>query len=95
MGMDSTERAMLVARRFEEELGYGKALPYSIHNRRRQGRVMYHMIHATDHTEAPALMIRAYRNVTGRRELGAEAQQRHLDELWGDLQDDEISPSND
>lgn len=29
------------------------------------GRTMYHMIHATDHLEAPKLMYRAYRNLIG------------------------------
>lgn len=30
-----------------------------------EGRTMYHMIHATDHLEAPKLMYRAYRNLVG------------------------------
>jgi three-Cys-motif partner protein len=68
-GMDGTARALLVAQRFEDELGFGKATPYSIHSDRRGGRVMYHMIHATDHPEASSLMARAYRKVSGRPEV--------------------------
>ncbi len=72
--MDSTQRALLVAKRFEEELKYGKATVYPIHSEKRRGRVMYHMIHATDHPEATSLMIRAYRKVSGRSELSDVAQ---------------------
>lgn len=72
--MDSTQRAMMVAKRFEEELGYGKATIYPIHSEKRGGRVMYHMIHATDHPEASPLMIRAYRKVSGRSEVPPETQ---------------------
>jgi hypothetical protein len=59
-GVDGTIWAKMVAKRFEDELGYGKANVYPIHSERRGGRVMYHMIHATDHCEASPLMIRAY-----------------------------------
>jgi hypothetical protein len=41
--MDGIARAMMVAKRFESELGYGKATVYPIHSERRRGRVMYHM----------------------------------------------------
>jgi hypothetical protein len=80
-GMDGIARAMMVAKRFESELGYGKATVYPIHSERRRGRVMYHMIHATDHPEASPLMIRAYRKVSGRAELGSETQ-TDFDDLW-------------
>ena len=87
--MDKTERALLVAKRFEEELGYRKAKPYAIHSEKRGGRVMYHMIHATDHPDAPTLMIRAYRKVAGRPDLTEAEQQRNFEELWSDLRPDE------
>ena len=80
-GMDGIARAMMVAKRFESELGYGKATVYPIHSERRRGRVMYHMIHATDHPEASPLMIRAYRKVSGRAELGSDTQ-TDFDDLW-------------
>ena len=33
---------------------------------------MYHMIHATDHLEAPKLMYRAYRNLIGNVPAGEQ-----------------------
>jgi three-Cys-motif partner protein len=74
-GMDGTARALLMAKRFQDELGFGKATPYSIHSERRGGRVMYHMIHATDHPEASSLMARAYRRVSGRPDVEHPEQQ--------------------
>lgn len=68
-GMQSVERAKLVAQRFKSELGYAYAYPYAIHDARLGGRTMYHMIHATDHPEASPLMQRAYRKVSGRPDL--------------------------
>lgn len=88
-GMNNILRAKLVAQRFEEELGYGKATPYPIHSDRRGGRTMYHMIHATDHHEAPTLMIRAYRKVSGRRDLESEELQADFEDLWQPLANDE------
>jgi three-Cys-motif partner protein len=85
LGMDGTARAQLVARRFEKELGFRKAAPYPIHSERRGGRVMYHMIHATDHPEAFSLMVRAYRKVSGRPDI--EIREKQLDLLEGLLQD--------
>ncbi|WP_205502842.1 hypothetical protein, partial [Rhodopseudomonas sp. BR0G17] len=38
-------------------------------------RVMYHMIHASDHDEAPKLMSRAYRKANQPKEDLAEVQQ--------------------
>jgi hypothetical protein len=35
---------------------------------------MYHMIHATDHLEAPKLMFRAYRNLIGNVPAGEQVQ---------------------
>jgi three-Cys-motif partner protein len=87
-GMDGIVRAMMVAKRFEDELGYGKASVYPIHSERRRGRVMYHMIHATDHAEASPLMIRAYRKISGRTEINP-ATQIDFDNLWRRLNSDE------
>ena len=81
LGMDGIARALMVAKRFESELGYGKATVYPIHSELRRGRVMYHMIHATDHPEASPLMIRAYRKVSGRTELDSK-QQTDFKDLW-------------
>lgn len=47
-------------RRFRCELGYKSVKPWPIFERRHSGTIMYYMIHATDHPEAPGLMSRAY-----------------------------------
>jgi hypothetical protein len=86
--MDGIVRAKMVAERFEAELGYKKATVYPIHNERRRGRVMYHMIHATDHPEATPLMVRAYRKVSGRSDLEPEVQ-FDLNDLLHKLETDE------
>ena len=46
--------------RFRDELGYVVATPWPIYERQHGGRIMYFMIHATDHPEALHLMSRAY-----------------------------------
>jgi three-Cys-motif partner protein len=58
--MKDHERAELVCQRFRDELGYRSALAWPIRSREHGGRVHYHMIHASDHLEAPKLMHRAY-----------------------------------
>jgi three-Cys-motif partner protein len=66
--MNANERAELVCTRFKEELGYRSALAWPIHSRKEGGRIHYHMIHASDHDEAPKLMYRAYHRAIGRKE---------------------------
>jgi len=51
--------------RFTNELGYQYAHAWPIYDRKEGHRVMYYMVHATDHREAPKLMNRAYRAATG------------------------------
>ena len=46
--------------RFEKELGYAYVAAYPIFDKAAGERVMYYMIHASDHDEAPALMVRAH-----------------------------------
>ena len=53
--------AELVAKRLKDEFGYRSVKPLPIFEREGGTRVMYYMIHATDHPEAPRLMARAYR----------------------------------
>jgi len=56
------DRARLFAQRFLS-LGYTYAMEWPIYERKGgKGHVMYYMIHATDHPEAPTLMRRAYAN---------------------------------
>jgi three-Cys-motif partner protein len=92
LGMDGTARAQLVANRFEQELGFKKAVAYPIHSEVRGGRVMYHMIHATDHPEAFSLMVRAYRKISGRPDI--EVKEEQLDLLDGLLQEIQSGADN-
>jgi three-Cys-motif partner protein len=71
------ERARLFCRRFHAELGYWSVRPYAIYDEERGNRVMYYMLHATDHPEAPALMGRAY--------IKAALPKESLDQLALDL----------
>lgn len=58
--MQPLKRKDTVVERFKTELGYQWAHAWAIYNRQEGGRIMYYMIHATDHPEAPRLMERAY-----------------------------------
>lgn len=57
---NSFDRSMLMKGRFESELGYKYVQAWPIHNKDSR-RLMYYMIHASDHPEATPLMLRAYR----------------------------------
>ncbi len=46
--------------RIRDELGYKSVVPWPIYERQDGGKVMYYMMHATDHPDAPYLMSRAY-----------------------------------
>lgn len=46
-----------------QKLGYADVKAWPIYEAQDGGRVMYHMIHATDHKEAPRLMYRAYKKL--------------------------------
>ena len=60
--MSRDERRDVLVGRFKRELGYQSVKAWPIYERENGGGVMYYMIHATDHPEAPKLMSRAYRN---------------------------------
>jgi three-Cys-motif partner protein len=60
--MSRDERRDVLVGRFKRELGYQSVKAWPIYERESGGAVMYYMIHATDHPEAPKLMSRAYRN---------------------------------
>lgn len=85
LGMNSIERASLFCSRFKKEFGYAHAYAWPIYSRGANGSVMYHMIHATDHGEAPKIMSRAYRTAT-RAPEPVERVQLSLDSLWGSHQ---------
>jgi three-Cys-motif partner protein len=50
----------MLRNRFTSELNYRHVASYPIFDKKHGNRVMYYMIHASDHEEAPALMIRAH-----------------------------------
>jgi three-Cys-motif partner protein len=80
LGMRSFDRAQLFATRFKTEFGYKHAHAWPIYDKEGGARrVMYHMIHASDHDEAPKLMSRAYRKANEPKEDLADVQS----ELFG------------
>jgi three-Cys-motif partner protein len=61
LGKKGCDRALYVCDRFRSELKYKHVYPFPIYKKPDQGgRIMYYMIHASDHDEAPMLMHRAY-----------------------------------
>lgn len=67
-GMRSSDRAEYIASRMKDELRYEYVMPWPIYSRANGGRVMYYMIHATDHPDAPGLMYRAYHKALSPKE---------------------------
>lgn len=63
LALSSHERGRTMAQRFKEELGYAHSFAFPIQQSGRSGRIMFWMIHATDHERAPALMWQAYRHI--------------------------------
>lgn len=59
--LSDKERADILCERFRSELGYAYAYAWPIYSKEDgEGRIKYHMVHASDHLEAPKLMRRAY-----------------------------------
>lgn len=58
--MREQQRVEGFVERFVKELNYKSVKPWPIFERQSGGRIMYYMIHATDHPVAPGLMFRAY-----------------------------------
>jgi three-Cys-motif partner protein len=72
VGQDQAQQLFL---RKIQALGYKDVKSWPISSRELgAGRTMYHMIHATDHLEAPKLMFRAYRNLIGNVPAGEQSQ---------------------
>jgi three-Cys-motif partner protein len=74
--MSAWDIAETVRGRFSAELGYKYVAAYPIFDKNQGNRIMYYMIHASDHDESPALMVRAHRKAV--RALPRETQ-RPLD----------------
>jgi len=61
--LSSHERGRLMAERFKIELGYNYSYPFPIQQEGHRGRIMFWMIHASDHGRASELMWQAYRHI--------------------------------
>ncbi len=59
--MSRDERRDALVHRMKKELGYKSVKAWPIYERENGGAIMYYLIHATDHPEAPKFMSRAYR----------------------------------
>ena len=66
--MNNHDIAQQFCQRFKRELSYEYAHPWPIFEHQDSQRIMYYMVHATDHYHAPELMNRAYRCATNRDE---------------------------
>jgi three-Cys-motif partner protein len=77
--MTTRSRAELFTRRIREELGYASVMPWPINEREAGGgNVMYFMIHATDHPEAPILMRRAFEHAVDPTKPAEQLALAHL-----------------
>lgn len=63
--LTQAEIVKTVADRFAQELGYKFVKPYPIFMEEKGSKVAFHLIHASDHPEAPKLMDRSFLNVVG------------------------------
>lgn len=59
------ERGLFLAERFKTEFGYKYAYPFPIFGKKDGGKMMYFMVHASDHPEATPIMFRAYNKSVG------------------------------
>ena len=60
IGLSHIEAAKLFSDRIRNDFRYRYVNPWPIYEKADSRRIMYYMIHATDHDEAPNLMQRAY-----------------------------------
>lgn len=61
------QRCQAFADRLKNDLGYAFVDAYAIRQQDDSGNIMYYMLHASDHEEAPNFMARAYRAVVDAR----------------------------
>ena len=71
-GMPADSIRQATVSRIQNELHYKTATPWPIFERHDGGRIMYSMIHATDHPEAPHLMSRAYEKAVQPKETSEQ-----------------------
>jgi three-Cys-motif partner protein len=66
--MSSDQRRDTLVERFRGELGYKSVKAWPIFQSKNVGTIMYYMIHATDHSDAPQQMHRAYERAVSPKE---------------------------
>lgn len=73
--MQGAVRAQYVCDRFKSEFNYKHVNPFAIYEKKdKGGKIMYYMIHASDHDEAPVLMNRAYGKALDIKETGEQLE---------------------
>jgi len=87
VGMKSFERATFMEGRFKNELGYEFARAFPMKDYGNDGKIMFWLIHASDHPRANPLMISAYRSI-GLNWTDEEWEQIHIDEIIANLGND-------
>jgi three-Cys-motif partner protein len=74
VGMTADQRRDKFVERFKKELGYKSVKAWPIFQSSHGGNIMYYMIHATDHPEAPKQMRRAYQRAVLPKEPAEQLQ---------------------
>lgn len=72
-----------VADRFKNELGYNYVKPFPIYQNLDGKKAAFYLIHASDHSEAPKLMMRAYVKICGDRSGTPVDSQKNMFETFG------------
>ena len=67
-----------MAKRFKTELGYRFACPFPIQKDGEHGKIMFWMIHASDHQRATQLMNQAYGHIGAGGGVGDPIEQMDL-----------------
>jgi three-Cys-motif partner protein len=74
-GLSQNRLAVLFTQRFQKEFGYRFVNAWPIYKEEGgRGRIMFYMIHASDHPQAPILMHRAYENIVQPLETDEQLQ---------------------
>lgn len=84
--MNSFQRAKFMEERFKNELGYEHARAFPMYDKGHEGKIMFWLIHASDHPRAIPLMISAYKSI-GLHWTDERWEQGDIEELIAKLGD--------
>jgi three-Cys-motif partner protein len=84
--MRREERRNILVLRMKRDFGYRSVKAWPIYERETGGAIMYYMIHATDHPEAPIQMARAYKDNV----LPFEKPEQY--KFWPEPKDPDLDP---